>query len=133
MLSRFWTRLTDPTPTTTPGEARLAGLIGMVMGLALLVVTAALYDILWQHFGPAEGEVVTRKNRPTHFMLPATAALALFTTSAYRFIFGRPEKPPSSLANVLVVLVALLGSLIFFFFVAFAMRPWVKALWQPGA
>jgi ABC-type lipoprotein release transport system permease subunit len=128
MLSLFWTRLTNPTPTTTPRQARLAGLLGMVLGLVLLVLTATLYELLMQRFGPPEDVTVTRQNRPSHFMFPGLIAMALIATSAYRLIFGRPEKPPSSLANVLVVLVVLLGSLVLFIFTAIFSSTWVEAL-----
>jgi hypothetical protein len=133
MLSRFWTRLTNPTPGTTPGEARLAGLIGMVLGLALLVTSAVLYAVLMERFGPPSHVTRKRHDLSDIFMLPGFIALALFATGAYRLIFGRPEKPPSSLANVLVVLFVLLGGLVFFMFMTAAMSSWMDALLEPGA
>jgi hypothetical protein len=131
MLTLFWKRLTVPPPGTTPGQARLAGVIGLLLGVVTLLAAALVYEFLMQVAGPAPGEVVTRHNRPTHFFLPALPALALVATGGYRLVIGAPRKPPSSLVNVLTVLFILLASLVLFFFSAFAFGPWVQSLLSP--
>ncbi len=105
----------------------------MVLGLALLVTSAVLYAVLMERFGPPSHVPRKRHDLSDLFMLPGFIALGLFATGAYRLIFGRPEKPPSSLANVLVVLFVLLGGLVFFMFVAIFTRSWAEALLAPGA
>jgi anti-sigma factor RsiW len=132
MLALFWKRLTAPPPDTTPGQARLAGLLGLLLGGMTLLAAAVLYQLLVQVAGPAPGEVVTRHNRSTHFFaLTAFPALALVATSGYRLVIGAPRKPPSSLVNVLTVLFILLASLVLFFVGSYALGPWVESLLSP--
>jgi hypothetical protein len=131
MLALFWKRLTVPPPGTTSGQARLAGFLGLLLGVVTLLAAAVIYELLMQVAGPAPDEVVTRHNRPTHFFIPALPALALMATGGYRLVLGAPQKPPSSLVNVLTVLFILLASLVLFFFSAFALGPWVQSLLSP--